>query len=31
MQHKIPKKKSTRIRTGAVTPWLVDIPLDHTK
>ena len=25
------KEKPIRIRTGAVTPWLVDVPLDHMK
>lgn len=31
MRGKIPKKKPIKVRTGAVTPWLVDIPLDHMK
>ena len=31
MQRKIPKKKPTRVRTETVTPWLVDVPLDHMK
>ena len=31
MQRKIPKKKPTRVRTSAVTPWLVDVPLGHLK
>ena len=31
MQRRIPKKKPVRVRTGAVTPWLVDVPLDHMK
>ncbi len=31
MRRKITKKKPIRVRTGAVTPWLVDVPLDHMK
>ena len=31
MQHKLPKKKPSKIRTGTVCPWLVDVPLDHMK
>ena len=31
MPQRIPKKKPVRVRTGAVTPWLVDVPLDHVK
>ena len=31
MRRKIPKRKPERVKTGAVTPWLVDVPLDHMK
>ena len=31
MREKLPKKKPSKTRTGAVCPWLVDVPIDHIK
>ncbi len=31
MQQKVSRDKPIRVKTGAVTPWLVDVPLDHMK
>ena len=31
MRAKLPKKKTTKTKPGALRPWLVDVPLDHIK
>ena len=31
MRAKLPKKKTSKPKSGVVRPWLVDVPLDHLK
>ncbi len=31
MRSKVPKKKPVRVKSGAVSPWLIDVPIEHIR
>jgi len=31
MRDKLPKRKPSKVKSGNICPWLVDVPLDHMK
>ena len=31
MRSKVPKKKPVRVKSVSVSPWLVDVPVEHVR